>query len=281
MDVPMQALYPSWSPEAAAETIGRLDPRDTNEAQEAVILDFHSWLVRVGGLTVLIDTCAGDDKVRPHYPAFQELRLPFLERLDAAGVRPEDVDHVLFTHLHVDHSGWNTHHRRQPLGPHLPQRPLPLACAGGEALRQPGQPHRGQPRQPRRVGGQHRARGGGRSRRRCVGRERIDAGWLLVHPPRRATASATCRSCCATAARRRSSGATSPTTRSSCTAPTGHRLLRVPRAGRALTAVGPRTRGGFRSARLRDALPSPSAGRLTCSHDGYRWCYADAAEGAV
>ena len=32
-------------------------------------------------------------------------RLP--ELLSAAAVQPEDVDLVVFTHLHVDHVGWN------------------------------------------------------------------------------------------------------------------------------------------------------------------------------
>src|SRR5205085_10965787 len=32
----------------------------------------------------------------------------FLPRLAEAGVRPEDVDYVMCTHLHSDHVGWNT-----------------------------------------------------------------------------------------------------------------------------------------------------------------------------
>jgi glyoxylase-like metal-dependent hydrolase (beta-lactamase superfamily II) len=32
----------------------------------------------------------------------------YLERLAAAGVRPDEVDMVMCTHLHVDHVGWNT-----------------------------------------------------------------------------------------------------------------------------------------------------------------------------
>jgi glyoxylase-like metal-dependent hydrolase (beta-lactamase superfamily II) len=32
----------------------------------------------------------------------------FLQRLAAIGVRPEEVDLVLLTHLHADHVGWNT-----------------------------------------------------------------------------------------------------------------------------------------------------------------------------
>jgi glyoxylase-like metal-dependent hydrolase (beta-lactamase superfamily II) len=39
---------------------------------------------------------------------FDHLSLPYLADLAAAGVRPEEVDFVLCTHLHVDHAGWNT-----------------------------------------------------------------------------------------------------------------------------------------------------------------------------
>jgi len=33
--------------------------------------------------------------------------VPWLDRLAAAGVRPEEVDYVFCTHMHADHSGWN------------------------------------------------------------------------------------------------------------------------------------------------------------------------------
>ncbi|MET1026134.1 MAG: MBL fold metallo-hydrolase [Dongiaceae bacterium] len=50
----------------------------------------------------------GNDKERPYASYFDHLQTPFLERLRALGVEPEDVDYVLHTHLHVDHVGWNT-----------------------------------------------------------------------------------------------------------------------------------------------------------------------------
>ena len=68
----------------------------------------HSWLVRLPGRTVLIDTATGNGKSVPTVPRFNHLDEPFLARLAAAGVRPDDVDLVLLTHLHVDHVGWNT-----------------------------------------------------------------------------------------------------------------------------------------------------------------------------
>jgi glyoxylase-like metal-dependent hydrolase (beta-lactamase superfamily II) len=34
---------------------------------------------------------------------------PYLQTMEAvAGIKPEQVDYVLCTHLHVDHVGWNT-----------------------------------------------------------------------------------------------------------------------------------------------------------------------------
>ena len=71
-------------------------------------LVIRSWLVRWQGHTVLIDTGIGNGKRRPFNALFDRLDNPFLARLAAAGVLPDEVDAVLHTHLHVDHVGWNT-----------------------------------------------------------------------------------------------------------------------------------------------------------------------------
>jgi glyoxylase-like metal-dependent hydrolase (beta-lactamase superfamily II) len=68
----------------------------------------HVWLVRTPTRVILVDTGAGNDKDRPNAPSLNHLNGPFLDRLEAAGVRPEEVDLVLLTHLHIDHVGWNT-----------------------------------------------------------------------------------------------------------------------------------------------------------------------------
>jgi glyoxylase-like metal-dependent hydrolase (beta-lactamase superfamily II) len=39
---------------------------------------------------------------------WNNLQIPFLERLTRAGYPPESIDTVLCTHLHLDHVGWNT-----------------------------------------------------------------------------------------------------------------------------------------------------------------------------
>jgi glyoxylase-like metal-dependent hydrolase (beta-lactamase superfamily II) len=69
---------------------------------------FQTWILRSGGKTILIDTAIGNDKDRPDVPSWDHLQTAFLDRLAEAGVTPDDVDHVVNTHLHADHVGWNT-----------------------------------------------------------------------------------------------------------------------------------------------------------------------------
>ena len=68
----------------------------------------HSWLLQVGGKKILIDSCCGNNKVKPGRPFWHMLNVPYLDRLAAAGARPEEIDLVMCTHLHHDHVGWNT-----------------------------------------------------------------------------------------------------------------------------------------------------------------------------
>jgi glyoxylase-like metal-dependent hydrolase (beta-lactamase superfamily II) len=68
----------------------------------------QTWLVRSEGRTILIDTVVGNDKDRPAVEPWHRQNVDYLGRLAASGVRPEDVDLVINTHLHVDHVGWNT-----------------------------------------------------------------------------------------------------------------------------------------------------------------------------
>jgi glyoxylase-like metal-dependent hydrolase (beta-lactamase superfamily II) len=72
-----------------------------------ILLGLNSVVVRTGRHTVLIETGIGNKqpaKVREIHEN-QEL-LP--ASLAAAGIRLEEVDIVLNTHLHFDHCGWNT-----------------------------------------------------------------------------------------------------------------------------------------------------------------------------
>lgn len=84
-----------------------LQPRFQDPASGLLTITIQSFLIRQQGLTVLVDCCAGNDKDRKR-PQFHRQKHPWLDTLRAAGARPEDIDVVLCTHLHVDHIGWNT-----------------------------------------------------------------------------------------------------------------------------------------------------------------------------
>ncbi|AGB26337.1 Zn-dependent hydrolase, glyoxylase [Mycobacterium sp. JS623] len=66
------------------------------------------WVLEVDGLTIVVDTGAGNDRTRPRMAVLDHLDTDFLASLQGAGVDPGDVDVVINTHLHFDHVGWNT-----------------------------------------------------------------------------------------------------------------------------------------------------------------------------
>jgi glyoxylase-like metal-dependent hydrolase (beta-lactamase superfamily II) len=84
-----------------------LMPRFQDPTSGILAITVQSFLVRQNGLTILVDACGGNGKERAR-PHFHRRDWPWLDRLGQAGVRPEDIDVVLCTHLHVDHVGWNT-----------------------------------------------------------------------------------------------------------------------------------------------------------------------------
>lgn len=101
-------LYPDWDPRVLEEHAALMIPECFDVAQARFVSSVHTWVLKTRHHTILIDTCAGNHKNRPHLPRFHQQNLPFLERLAEAGVPPETVDYVMCTHLHVDHCGWNT-----------------------------------------------------------------------------------------------------------------------------------------------------------------------------
>lgn len=103
-----KAFFPDWDPAVVARHRDWLVPAHYDEASAFLKLSVHSWLLKIGGKTILIDTCVGNHKSRPHRPKWHLMETKYLERLKAAGVEPDDVDMVMCTHLHVDHVGWNT-----------------------------------------------------------------------------------------------------------------------------------------------------------------------------
>lgn len=91
---------------------GWMQPRAMDPDSGNLVLCIQSFLLRTRHHTILVDTCVGDHKSRSPkiFPSSWNMASGemWLRRLAAAGVRPEDVDYVMCTHLHADHVGWNT-----------------------------------------------------------------------------------------------------------------------------------------------------------------------------
>src|SRR3981189_1939330 len=75
-----------------------------------MVITYQTFAVRTPRYTILVDTCTGEDKGHP--PPFD---FPGKERwrnvLFALRIYDEQVDSVFCTHLHIDHTGWNTMQR--------------------------------------------------------------------------------------------------------------------------------------------------------------------------
>mgnify|MGYP006276898739 FL=1 len=83
---------------------GALDP-----SNDHIILCFQSYIIKTPHHTILVDSCLGNDKNRPHRPRWhQKSDTRYMSALAQAGIGVDEIDYVMCTHLHVDHVGWNT-----------------------------------------------------------------------------------------------------------------------------------------------------------------------------
>ncbi|WP_330174851.1 MBL fold metallo-hydrolase [Streptomyces sp. NBC_01498] len=106
--MPPDQFFPDLPAHAWQDHREMLVPDHLGADDGLVNVAMQTWLLRSGGRTILIDTGVGNDKSRPAVAGWDHQRLDYLGNLARAGVRPEDVDLVVNTHLHVDHVGWNT-----------------------------------------------------------------------------------------------------------------------------------------------------------------------------
>lgn len=83
------------------------EKRAPADAENRILLGTNTVVVRTGKHTAVIETGIGNklsDKMREVFGSMQLLPSAF----KAAGIRPEEVDIVINSHLHFDHCGWNT-----------------------------------------------------------------------------------------------------------------------------------------------------------------------------
>lgn len=105
---PVGFMLPTSTPERIAAQRDWLGPELVDPVTGNHKATIHSFIVRTPWHTVVIDTCVGNDKPRHGVEPWHMRKGTYLQDLAAAGVKPDDVDLVVCTHLHVDHVGWNT-----------------------------------------------------------------------------------------------------------------------------------------------------------------------------
>jgi glyoxylase-like metal-dependent hydrolase (beta-lactamase superfamily II) len=78
--------------------------RDHLSPEGKVSFNLAAFLIRSDGKNILVDTGLGPKPADAPETPWGELMNDF----QAHGIRPEEIDAVVMTHLHRDHVGWNT-----------------------------------------------------------------------------------------------------------------------------------------------------------------------------
>src|SRR5262249_5071075 len=99
---------PESTTAAIARHHGWLKPDFFDEATGDLASRIQSFVVRMPGRTILIDTGVGNDKERHESPLWNRRQGTWLQDLGAAGGTTAQVDTVVCPHLPVAHVGWNT-----------------------------------------------------------------------------------------------------------------------------------------------------------------------------
>ena len=93
--LPLSGFLPGLDAVALARHRAVLEPAFVDLAGDALRVAVQSYVVRVRGRTILIDSCIGDDRDRPQVPAWNRRHdTGFLDRMRQAGTDPAAVDIV-------------------------------------------------------------------------------------------------------------------------------------------------------------------------------------------
>lgn len=113
---------------------GDWQPYDAHlTGEHKVRFNLGSYLIRADGRTILVDTGLGPKPAdAPDMPWGQ-----LLHDFKAKGVRPEDVDMVVMTHLHRDHVGWNLLPQNGRYVPTFPKARYWMSAKDWEACHEP------------------------------------------------------------------------------------------------------------------------------------------------
>ncbi|HMK78452.1 MAG TPA: MBL fold metallo-hydrolase [Xanthobacteraceae bacterium] len=105
-------LYPAVDKAARDAALkantGWLAPHHYAPRIDRLIVTIQLWVVQAGGNVIIVDTGVGNRKVRAAAARMDRLNTLVLPWLESIGAGPAQVTHVVMTHLHTDHVGWNT-----------------------------------------------------------------------------------------------------------------------------------------------------------------------------
>jgi glyoxylase-like metal-dependent hydrolase (beta-lactamase superfamily II) len=100
-------LFPDCPPGLIEANESWLGPDHWNARLRKFIVTIQIWVVRAGGNVIVIDTGVGNRKLRKA-ARMNQLNTLVPAWLAAAGAAPEEVTHVVHTHMHNDHVGWDS-----------------------------------------------------------------------------------------------------------------------------------------------------------------------------
>jgi glyoxylase-like metal-dependent hydrolase (beta-lactamase superfamily II) len=103
---PIENMFPTCDPELARKHLAEMEPFVWDAASGKLIMPYQTFVVRTPRHTILIDTCTGEHK--GYAPPWDFSPQPWLDGFRALGLKFSDIDYVFCTHLHIDHTGWNT-----------------------------------------------------------------------------------------------------------------------------------------------------------------------------
>ncbi len=100
-------LFPDLPQHELDALAGELAPHHYVPAMNRLIISIRLWVLQIDDKVIVIDTGVGNAKPRAA-ARMDRLNNRVPEWLEAAGAGFDRVTHVLQTHLHMDHTGWNT-----------------------------------------------------------------------------------------------------------------------------------------------------------------------------
>ena len=106
---PVSDLFADAPRELWEPYLSWLCPSALDKDSWMVHMTMQSYIIQTPHHNILVDTCVGSDKrlpLRPHWDRADHSA--YVRALNAHGLRFEDIDFVMCTHLHTDHCGWNT-----------------------------------------------------------------------------------------------------------------------------------------------------------------------------